>query len=101
MRILGAPIPLLLTYYQHKNWKPSNYYESQAYNSYCHIGAEDRHIINTVTEMSSRINKNKNIRNNYENLSIFCLDAKIPTIESSVNLYKNNNETQEIQHGEI
>ena len=91
MRILGTPIPLLLSYYQHTNWKPSNRYESLAYNNYCYTGAEDRYKINTITEMSSRM-KRKNFKNNYENLFIFCLDY-----------YPIDNETktEDIQHGEV
>ena len=100
MRILGTPIPLLLTYYQHKNWKPCDLYESQAFNSYCHMGAEDRYIRNTITEMSARI-KNNNFRDNYENLFIFCLDADFPTIDTSVDVYRKKNETEEIKYGEV
>lgn len=102
MRILGAPIPLLLSYYQHTNWKPSNRYESLAYNEYCDTGAEDRYKINTITEMSSRM-KIKNFKNNYENLFIFCLNSNYYPIESCDTDYLINNETktEEIQYGEV
>ena len=102
MRILGTPIPLLLSYYQHKNWKPSNRYECLAYNEYRNTGAEDRHKFNTIVEMSSRM-KRKNYKNNYENLFIFCLDTDFPTIESCDIDYPMDNQTkiEEIQHGEV
>ncbi len=98
MRILGTSIPLLLTYYQNLNWKPANKYEFQAFNAYCHEGAEQRSTSSTISEMKECmkiINKKENI----ENLFKFYLDNNSPSPKnSSINV---DVDDLKIQHGEV
>ena len=89
MRILGTSIPLLLTYYQNLNWQPANKYEFQAFNAYCHEGAEQRYTSSTISEMNNK--------ENIENLLKFYLDNNSPNQNNtSINV-----DDLKIQHGEV
>ena len=100
MRILGTSIPLLLTYYQNLNWQPANKYEFQAFNAYCHEGAEQRSTSSTISEMKECmkiINKKENI----ENLLKFCLENDIPSQQNNSDNMDVDVDDLKIQHGEV
>lgn len=96
MRILGTPIPLLFTYYQNLNWQPANKYEFQAFNAYCHEGAEQRYSSSSIPAKTERI-KFVNKKENIENLLKFCLDNDIPSQQNNFD----DVDDLKIQHGEI
>jgi len=98
MRILGTSIPLLLNYHQNLNWHPANKYEFQAFNAYCHEGAEQRYTRSTISEMNKCINIINN-KENIENLLKFCLDKNSPSPKNtSINVEVDD---LKIQHGEV